>query len=215
MNTDVINLHTELIELFCTQCGTTLKATANFCKKCGAPVRKKATNLRNRNFNESMTVLFQKAKIKLVSATAPKIETFRTKTVNRIESAVQDLNDPDKPHTLSDTQREKLAQSLNTLRTKIITESLDGEPTNEEAQKIVEITEELMNQVRNDKCPICLKSLNPNALDTNSSSEVSICPNCGHGGHQNHFVPWIKEKQTCPFCKISIKPNQLLELSLS
>ena len=201
--------------LFCTQCGTTLKPTANFCKKCGAPVRKQAGKSSNRNFNESMTDLFQKAKTKLVKVTAPKIETFRSKTIDRIDSAVDDLNNPDKPHRLSDTQREKLAQSLNGLRTKIIRDSIDGEPTDKEAQEIVEITEELMDQVRNDKCPICLKSLNPNDLDSKSSLNVSICPNCGHGGHQNHFMPWIKEKQTCPFCKVSIKPNQLLELSLS
>lgn len=208
-------MHTERIILFCTQCGTNIKPTANFCNKCGAPVRNKTEKTLNRNFNESMIDLFQKAKTKLVNVSAPKIETFRSKTIDRIDSAVDDLNNPDKPHRLSGTQREKLVQSLNGLRTKIIKESIDGEPTDEEAKEIIEITEELIDRLRNDNCPICLKSLKPNTLNSKSSLSVSICPNCGHGGHQNHFMPWIKEKQTCPFCKVSVKPNQLLELSLS
>lgn len=168
-----------------------------------------------------MAELFQRAKTKLVEKTSPKIEAFRSQTLDRIDNKVQDLENPDQPHRLSETQREKLVRTLNGLRLKIEKQEIDeatgesgetGEPTTEEAQEIVSISEELMAQIREDRCPICLKSLNPQETKQKTSIQVSICPSCGHGGHQKHFEPWIKDKGTCPFCKTTLKTNDLLGL---
>ncbi|MHA2365087.1 MAG: zinc-ribbon domain-containing protein [Candidatus Hodarchaeales archaeon] len=199
--------------MYCPQCGTKLRETANFCKRCGAPVKGRSISQSNQNVSPDF---IQKAKTKILNATSPKIDSLREKTTKRIDNFMESLNDPNRFQKLSNTQREKLAQSLHKIREKVAKDEDTGivrEPTEEEAQEIIAISEELMKRIREDRCPICLKDLNPK--DTGETIKVSVCPNCGHGGHQHHIKPWIDKKENCPFCKMNLKAKELISMEIT
>jgi DNA-directed RNA polymerase subunit RPC12/RpoP len=197
--------------MFCTQCGVELSSTANFCRRCGAKVRKGNKPVFRSSINTSQMLL--KAKEKIKNFSEPKIENYRDFLVTKLDSISNNVKDPEKLTSLSTTQRDYLAQRLAGIRTRIAKKqetegNTNFEPTVEEAQEILELNEELLKQLETEKCLICYKSLK---LE-DQTDELIVCPQCGHGGHKNHIYSWFERNNSCPYCKANITTDQVLTL---
>ena len=196
--------------MFCTQCGVELSPTANFCRKCGARVRKNRLTFAN---SINTTQMLQKAKEKVKNYTAPKIDQSRDYVADKLDSLTEDVKDPEKFTKLSSNQKDYLAQRLASIRTKIAKKQAEEgtnsfEPSIEEANEIIELNDELLQQLESEKCLICYKDLKNN----NTNDEICVCPQCGHGGHRNHIYSWFESNKTCPYCKATITIEQVLLL---
>lgn len=196
--------------MFCTQCGVELNPTANFCRKCGARVRKNRSPFVN-SINTSQMLL--KAKEKVKNFTQPKIDQSRDFVTDKLDSATENLKDPEKLSKLPAGQKDYLAQRLSSIRAKIARNQAekgtnDFEPTIEEAYEILEINDELLKQLEEEKCLICYKNLKTEE----HKEEICVCPQCGHGGHRSHIYSWFESNKTCPYCKASVTTDQVLLL---
>lgn len=201
--------------MFCTKCGIKLRDTAKFCKNCGAPVDRLRTLGDSASGSPSLTgpptygpdQFLSRAKERFLGYTQPKVESTRRSVVEKIDHFVDDLGDPAQFRPLSSTQRESLAQALANLKSKISKDTA----TQAETQQAMEMSEELLAQLKDDRCLVCYKKIAPAEGERVS---VAVCPNCGHGGHQEHVLPWFTSKETCPSCKTPVKPSDLLYLQL-
>lgn len=189
--------------LFCTQCGVELSPNANFCRRCGTRVRKNRNSFMNQISTNQMIIKARE-----------KIDQSRDYVADKIDNLAETIKDQNKLSRLSSNQRDYLAQRLANIRTKIAREqqqsgSSEFEPTVEEAKEIVEINDELLAQLKTEKCLICYKDLE----STDHVDELVICPQCGHGGHKGHIYSWFQSNKTCPYCKAHISVDQVLILS--
>ena len=193
--------------MFCTQCGSEVSERANFCRRCGKKIR--ARSKPNYQNNISTSEMLNKAKTKISNFANPKIERSKETVLNTIDNISEKVNNPHKLTQLSSNQRDFLAQRLASLRLKISkNEQSNFEPSIEEAHEIVELNEELLKQLENDKCLICYKNLK----SEDKKEELVICPQCGHGGHKNHIYSWYESQSSCPYCKTTITKDQVLIL---
>lgn len=192
--------------MFCSTCGLRIiNESANYCKRCGKKLAKPSSRFRQNNPND----IFLQAKEKLLQLTSPKIEKTRKFAVSKLDSLQQSILD-DKYSVISKDRKTFLAQKFSTLRDRIASREDSAELSVDEAQDIVTISEDLLEQIKDDKCLICYKSLTDPSTGNNT---LVICPQCGHGGHKNHTFVWFKEKKTCPYCKAVIKANEVLILN--
>lgn len=158
-----------------------------------------------------------KAREKVKDFSQPKIDQSREFVVDKLDAATTTLKDPEKLTTLSTNQKDFLAQRLASIRTKIAkkqaeTGSSAFEPSVEEAYEILELNDELLKQLENEKCLICYKDLKPDETNHNNTDFICVCPQCGHGGHKSHILPWFDANKSCPYCKASISSNEVLIL---
>ncbi len=197
--------------MFCTQCGVELSPTANFCRKCGAKVRKNRPTFVN-SINTSQMLM--KAREKVKDFSQPKIDQSRDFVVDKLDSATETLKDPEKLTSVSKGKKDYLAQRLAGIRAKIAREQAEShsntfEPTVEEAYEILELNDELLKQLESEKCLICYKNLK---LENKDDDTICVCPQCGHGGHKEHILSWYESNKTCPYCKASVSANEVLIL---
>jgi hypothetical protein len=67
-----------------------------------------------------------------------------------------------------------------------------------------------------DSCKICKNKLPYCIVCLNSigvGEKVNICPHCKSYAHADHFIEWLKETKSCPYCKHKIR-RKLDEISL-
>lgn len=191
--------------MFCRQCGVRIEnPDANFCKKCGTKIRKINTSAATLQTND----LIQRARDRLRDITQPRIEKTKNFTADKLESIQQNIEDPNKYKKLSSDQRTYLAQRLSNLRTKISSQS-SNEISESDAIEIVQVNEDLLKQIQEDKCLICYKPMHNKSLP-----ELVVCPSCGHGGHKAHILSWFQEKKNCPYCKKDLEISEILMLRL-
>ena len=158
--------------------------------------------------------MLSKAREKVKEFSQPKIEQSKDFVVDKIDSFTETVKNPKKLTMLSTNQRDYLAQRLAGIRTKLAKEqektgSETIEPTLEEAKEILELNDELLNQLKTEKCLICYKDLESN----DHVEELVICPECGHGGHKSHIYSWFQTNKSCPYCKAKISVEQVLILN--
>lgn len=199
-----------MFRIYCTQCGTALSPTANFCRKCGTKVRKNRSGFLKPIDTNQMLL---KAREKVKDFSQPKIDQSRDFVAEKLDNLTETVKSPEKLTQLSSNQKDYLAQRLASIRNKIAREqqtsgSANFEPTMEEALEIVEINEELMKQLIDEKCLICYKGM----LDPDHHEELVLCPQCGHGGHRSHIFSWFQTNKSCPYCKGQITTEQVLIL---
>ena len=195
--------------MFCTKCGLNItNDNANFCKRCGNKIRKSQNN--PTFVTRTPSDFVQRARNRLVEIATPTIEKTKKFTVKKIDGIQENLNNENKYKKLSQDQRQSLAQRLSNLRTKLSDQQAQNEEISvEEAQEIVEVSDELLEQIKDDKCLICYKSLKKEGEDN-----LVLCPHCGHGGHKNHIYSWFESKENCPYCKKEVKLNEVLILTI-
>ena len=194
--------------MFCTKCGLNIiNDTANFCKRCGHKLRNRTSNSSIKTTNSTADFV-QKAREKMLNFASPKIEKTKQFTTEKIDSLQNNLQNQSKYKKLSVDQRTFLAQKLSSLRSKIADEEQESMSITE-AQEIVDISEELLEQIKDDKCLICYKGLRSS---TEEKTQLVLCPHCGHGGHKNHIFSWFESKESCPYCKVDVGINQVLIL---
>jgi uncharacterized Zn finger protein (UPF0148 family) len=56
-----------------------------------------------------------------------------------------------------------------------------------------------------DECMVCGLEMNPN-------DNLIWCPYCGNAAHREHFLAWLRLRQTCPICNQHIVVAQLEKL---
>ena len=200
-----------VFSIYCTQCGVELNPNANFCRRCGARVRKNRLSFVN---TVSTGQMLSKAREKVKNFSKPKIDQSRDYMTEKIDSLSENVQNPEKFSSLSSNQRDYLAQRLASLRNKIATkQQAEGssifEPTIEEAYEIIELNDELLKQLESETCLICIKPLK----SEENHKELVICPQCGHGGHRDHIYSWFETNKSCPYCKANITIDQVLILN--
>jgi rRNA maturation endonuclease Nob1 len=198
--------------MFCSGCGFRItNEKANFCKRCG----RRLVKLSKRPAFVSSTQpndIFLKARNKILNFTEPKIEKTRKLTASKLESLQKTIQGQSMYKKLSEDQRTFLAQKLSALRNAVaLKDQINEDFSVEEAQEIVDISDELFDQIKEDKCLICYKPLQQDPTD---SSPIVVCPNCGHGGHKNHIYSWFEKNSSCPYCKANVKIGQVLIVNL-
>ena len=205
----------------------------NYCKYCGAPLQnpdkdkfchecgRQLTGIQNNSILGTAEQTptdkdwFAKTKLRIVESTRPAIEKTRSSVVTSLNKLINDVEDPSQftfgSYSLSNNHRVKLARSLAEIRNKISVGPLDKQQlsSNEDDKKALAISEELLQELRNDPCIVCYGSLN-----TDKPIPVTICPRCGRGGHTNHLEDWISAKGTCPICREHIRPELFFRLTL-
>ena len=196
--------------MFCTQCGEELSPTANFCRRCGAKVRKTRSTFVN-SINTYQMLL--KAKDKVKNYSEPKLDQSREFLVDKIDNLSDTVKNPEKLTSLSSNQKDFLAQRLASIRARIAKKQAEQgtnnfEPTIEEAYEILEVNDELLKQLESEKCLICYK----NMKTEENNEEICVCPQCGHGGHKSHIYSWFESNKTCPYCKANVRTDQVLIL---
>ena len=198
--------------MFCSKCGLRItNESANFCKRCGNKLKNITSNTAQFVQNNQEDI-FLRARKKLIEFTSPKIEKTRNYTANKIENLQKNIEDQSNYKQLSKDQRTFLAQRLASLRNKIaLKDQTNTDFTIEEAQEIVTISDDLLEQIKDDKCLICYKPL---YQDGKNKRKLIVCPHCGHGGHYNHIFNWINKHESCPYCKGEVKINEILILNV-
>ena len=188
--------------MFCPNCGLRIiNESANFCKRCGKNLGKQRYSSKNPND------IFLQARDKLVQFASPRIKKTRTITANKFDSLQQSIMES----KISSDRKTYLAQKLSTLRDKIALREDSAELSIEEAQEIVNISDNLLEQMKDDNCLICYKSLTSSATE---NTTLVLCPQCGHGGHKNHIYDWFKQHKSCPYCKSTVNADKVLLLNV-
>ena len=200
--------------LYCKHCGKEISnLDSNFCNHCGGLLKEDSSE----KFS-SVGTWFQQTKEKILTNSKPRIEQARTSILSGLDKLIESIKDPDNLNfggkELSPRYREKLATTLAALKERIQISPTDGtEPEKlnyDEIQAEELLTEELINQLRKDRCIICYADFK----DLESVS-VLICPHCGQGGHYNHLEAYIKSNDgQCPVCRQKSIFNKWFSLKL-
>ncbi|MFV2015120.1 MAG: hypothetical protein ACC656_06820 [Candidatus Heimdallarchaeota archaeon] len=198
--------------MFCSKCGLRISnSNANFCKRCGNRLGGGREKVSFRSSNNTNDIL-QRARNKLIDFTSPRIEKTKHFTVKKLDSWKNNIQDQSKYQNLSHDQRTFLAQKLASLRNSISSkEEGNNNISVEDAQEFVDISDELLKQIKEDKCLICYKPLQKTY---EKNTQLVVCPHCGHGGHKNHIYSWFEEKELCPYCKTRVNIQEVLLLNL-
>ena len=127
--------------------------------------------------------------------------------LDKVISSIKSYNNP----RFSEENRKRIADLLFKVRNYlVIDDRSDPTFTNDMKIKFVqtekELSEELLTNLKNDKCVVCYTPL------TNSTGQYLVCPICGHGGHKNHVEEWFKTKTTCPSCSSDVSSSNFLLL---
>ena len=205
---------------YCKYCGSPIKNPEkdSFCQQCGNSL----TTTQNESITGTSTQTatdvdwFTKTKLRIVESTRPTIEKTRTSFVTSLNKLINDVEDPSQfkfgSNSLSSNQRVRLERSLADIRNKIGKSSFDEqtEDTSEDNKKALAISEELLQELRNDPCIVCYGS-----LKSDKPIPVIVCPRCGRGGHANHLEDWIGAKGTCPVCREQIGSELFFHLTLA
>ncbi|MFW9927844.1 MAG: hypothetical protein ACFFD1_00465, partial [Candidatus Thorarchaeota archaeon] len=193
-------------EIFCKYCGKSNDNLNKFCFNCGNEL-----DVINSKKNSDLPKFIENMKTKFIITSKPKIDKMRSSVLQGIDKLIADVNDPRQLRVgskeLSPKYREKLARSLAILKEKISDNSGKNvfnekeSITNLEAEEIIE--EELLQQLKNDRCIICYGNFNQ---EMTNGSKILVCPNCGQGGHIDHLETYIKTNQgKCPVCRQTSK----------
>ena len=205
---------------YCKHCGTRLENhETNTCENCG---ENKSTNPNNESKkNEKLSSIsnwIQQTKTKLIQDNKPRFEKARTSVTEGLGKVIESIKDPNNLNfggkELSPKYREKLAKSLAAIKEKIQPTSLSGEEseslTEEEIQAQEIISDELLNQLKNDRCIVCYGD-----FKDQENLSVLICPQCGQGGHSNHLESYIDSNNgQCPVCRQKSDVSKWFELEL-
>jgi rRNA maturation endonuclease Nob1 len=188
---------------YCKHCGAEIGSSElNYCNHCGGSLKRNSGDKIS-----SVANWFQQTKEKILENNKPRINRARTSVLGGLDKLIDSIKDPNNLHfggkELSPKYREKLAKTLDALKEKIVTPPITGEEveslTQEEIKAEELITEELISQLRNDRCIICYAD-----FQDQENISVLICPQCGQGGHFNHLESYIKSNNgQCPVCRQS------------
>ena len=127
--------------------------------------------------------------------------------LDKVISSLKRINDP----RLSEQNRRRIANVLYSVRNYlVIDDQNDPSYTPEMKVKFVqtekELTKQLFNNLKNDKCVVCYTPL------SNSNGPFLVCPICSHGGHKDHIEQWFTSKTVCPSCSSDVISSNFLIL---
>lgn len=113
---------------------------------------------------------------------------------------------------LNQDNKQRLAGTLFKLRNFLVIEN-QQDPTYTPDMKIRftqaerDISEELLQNLKKDKCVVCYSQL------ANSAGPFLVCPICGQGGHKDHIEEWFTTKANCPGCTTDLSSSSFLLLN--
>ena len=127
--------------------------------------------------------------------------------LDKVIAGVKSYNEP----ILSEDNRQKIANVLYKIRNYLVIDNQDDPSYTQEmkvkfVQAEKDLSNELLDNLKKDKCVVCYTSLN------NSTGQFLVCPICGHGGHKEHIKEWFKSKTVCPSCSSDVTSNNFLLL---
>ncbi len=186
---------------YCKHCGEKLQeSNLNSCPSCAGILRSSPINKVS-----SVSSWFNKTKTKFIESSKPKIEKARSSVSEGLDKLIESINDTNNLHfggkEISPKYREKLAQTLSSLKEKIQSPNESGSTTKDyfvddsKAEEI--IRHELLNQLKNDRCIVCYAG-----FKNQKNVNVLLCPQCGQGGHFDHLKQYIDNNNgLCPVCR--------------
>ncbi len=175
----------------CPSCGHLLQKGVKFCTQCGKPL----------NFNAWIKVAKRSIKERFEITKKrfnEKVEQLNER-LSTLQANIQDPNYKILGRTLNYRQKETLTNAIRRIQERIATSTNQEELT--EAQEWLDLLPERLDQ---EKCFVCFKKLSPD-----DANNLAVCPYCEHGGHYDHFVSWLTQKNICPLCRNNLTVRQL------
>ena len=186
---------------YCKHCGEKLEdPNLKSCPFCNGNLRSNSSDKIS-----SVSSWLSQTKIKIIESSRPKIEKARSNVLDGLDKLIESIKDPNNLNfggkKISPKYREKLAQSLASLKEKIQSPDKSGSEVEDystvDSQAEELISDELLNQLKNDRCIVCYAG-----FKNQTNIKVLICPQCGQGGHFDHLKQYIDSNNgLCPVCR--------------